>query len=80
MLKSADKAVQMEEVVASENAKKQEVQSKLDAAQAAGEDVAAIEVAGNTSSAAEASAKKVQSPFKVVKKVDDVQEAGESGT
>ena len=73
VLKSADKAVQMEEVVASENAKKQEVQSKLEAAQAAGEDVAAIEQ--EIQAAAEASAKKAKALFKVVKKVDDVQEA-----
>ena len=73
VLKSADKAAQMEEVVASENLKKQEVQAKLEAAEAgSGGDVEAIKL--EIQLAAEASEKKAKALFKVVKKVDDNQE------
>jgi len=73
VLKSADKAVQMEQVVAADNQKKKEVQDKLEAAQAAGEDVAAIEL--EIKAAAEAATKKAKALLTVVKKVDTARDA-----
>ena len=70
VLKSADKAVQMEQVVAAENAKKKKVE---DDARAAGK--SEVEIAAEIKTAGDASAKKAKALFNVVKKVDTARDA-----